>query len=90
MKATMDIPDAIYRRVKARSALEGRAVREVTIELYRRWLDQSAQAGSDPADHAGPPDAARWLARWEQTGDEIARRAVDPRNSREILLAERR
>ncbi|MFN8519418.1 MAG: hypothetical protein U0667_08530 [Chloroflexota bacterium] len=38
MKATIDVPDALYRRVKARAALDGRAVRDVTIELYERWL----------------------------------------------------
>lgn len=26
MKATIDVPDALYRRVKARAALDGRAV----------------------------------------------------------------
>lgn len=39
MKATIDIPDELYRKVKAKSALEGRAVREVTIELYRQWVE---------------------------------------------------
>ena len=42
MKATIDIPDEIYRRVKAKSAMEGRAVREVTIDLYRTWLAEPA------------------------------------------------
>lgn len=40
MKATIDIPEEIYRRVKAKAALEGRAIREVTIELYRVWLGE--------------------------------------------------
>jgi hypothetical protein len=31
MKATIEVPDDLYRRVKAKSALEGRAVREVAI-----------------------------------------------------------
>lgn len=33
MKATIEVPDALYRRVKAKTALQGRAIREVTIEL---------------------------------------------------------
>ena len=33
MKATIDIPDDLYRKVKAKSALEGRPVRQVAIEL---------------------------------------------------------
>ena len=40
MKATIDVPDDLYRRVKAKTALEGRAVREVTIELFRNWLQE--------------------------------------------------
>ena len=41
MKATIDVPDALYRRIKARSALAGRTVRDVTIELYQRWLQEA-------------------------------------------------
>ena len=42
MKATIDIPDDLYRRVKARTAQEGRRIREVTVGLYLQWLDESA------------------------------------------------
>ena len=38
MKATMQIPDEMYREVKAKSALQGRSVRSVTIMLYASWL----------------------------------------------------
>lgn len=38
MKATIDVPDDLYRRVKARSALEGRSVRDVALDLFRGWL----------------------------------------------------
>ena len=34
MKATMDIPDELYRQVKAKSALEGRCVREIAVTLF--------------------------------------------------------
>jgi len=40
MKATIDIPDELYRRVKAKTALQGRAVRDVTIELYQKWVEE--------------------------------------------------
>ena len=40
MKATIDIPDELYRKVKAKSALEGRPVREVAIDLFRAWLGE--------------------------------------------------
>lgn len=62
MKATIDIPDALYRQVKARSALQGKAVREVTVELYERWL--ASDASTAPA-----PDPQRWLSDWLRDAD---------------------
>lgn len=41
MKATIDIPDDLYRRVKAKTALKGRAVRDVMIGLFRNLLQES-------------------------------------------------
>ena len=35
MKVTIDVPDELYRRVKAKAALQGRTIREVTAELYQ-------------------------------------------------------
>jgi hypothetical protein len=45
MKATIDIPDELYRQVKAKSALQGRCVREVAVNLFDAWV------------HAKRPDA---------------------------------
>jgi hypothetical protein len=38
MKATIDVPDELYRQVKSKSALQAQTVREVTVSLYRNWL----------------------------------------------------
>lgn len=38
MKATIDIPDPLYRKVKAKAAEQGRKIRDVTIELFQGWL----------------------------------------------------
>lgn len=89
MKATIEIPDALYRQIKARSALGGRSVRDVTIEAYRRWLAET------PAVHAtiddpGPTAGETWLAAWEALAIEVADEVVDQRTPREILLADRR
>ncbi len=46
MKATLDIPDDLYRRVKARSAMEGRPLRSVAIELFQSWLHEGEDAGA--------------------------------------------
>lgn len=48
MKATFQIPDDLYREVKAETAKDGRTVREVTISLFEQWLRQKKQ----PAPHA--------------------------------------
>ena len=68
MKATFDIPDDLYRQVKARSALEGRPLRSVAVELFQRWLSPPhlpeptpAPAGTD--DHPATRfDTASWHA----------------------------
>ena len=86
MKATVDIPDQLYRRVKAQAALEGRAVRDVTIQLYEHWLGDRPPGG--PIDRRAASEA--WLARWQALGEEIATRARDPRTTRRILTDDRR
>jgi len=63
MKVTLDIPDELYRRVKARSAMEGRPVRSVSVELFESWLDPRNASGSSPKARAHEsPKAAPWLA----------------------------
>ena len=47
MKATIEIPDALYRRVKAKSAIEGQPVRQVVMHLFQGWL---GEAHAVPAD----------------------------------------
>jgi hypothetical protein len=51
MKATMMIPDELYRSVKAKSAMLGLTVREVTVDLFRRWVaeDEVREARDNPA-----------------------------------------
>lgn len=46
VKTTIELPDELYRQVKAKSALQGLHVREVTIALYQQWLTQP-QSSSD-------------------------------------------
>ena len=84
MKTTLDIPDDLYRRVKARSALLGRAVREVTIELYQRWLGETP-TGATPA-----PSSKEWLDEWLRLGDTLLREAPDGPTASEIVAADRR
>lgn len=54
MKATLEIPDELYRNVKARSALEGRPVRAVAVELFEKWLTGEIESGANPRPPAAP------------------------------------
>ncbi len=56
MKATIEIPDELYRLVKAKSALEGRAVREVTVELYQRYVGQEEAPAAEAGEAAAVGD----------------------------------
>lgn len=49
MKVTIEVPADLYRQVKAKSALEGRPVREVAEELFRGFV-----RGELPAEVAEP------------------------------------
>lgn len=57
MKATIDIPEDLYRRVKAKSAMQALTVREVTVSLYRTWLESSDDAVEEKRtlEHSPPP-----------------------------------
>ena len=79
MKATIDVPDDLYRQVKAEAALRGLTVREVTTRLYRRWL-----RGGEPRE---APTA--WLRSWLDAADEAIRSAPAGRSAREELAADR-
>lgn len=84
MKATIDIPDELYWKVKAVAALKGRRIRDVTIELYERWLLQ--EATPEPA-----PGRSRqeWLDAWIRMGEEACREAPLGPTAAEILAADR-
>ncbi len=82
MKTSIDIPDTLYRMVKAKSALVGKKVRELTIELYQKWLEEEhpepAQPGNQESLHA-----------WFQTADKSFAKAPEGPTTREILDLQR-
>jgi len=82
MKATIDIPDDLYRRTKAKAALQGRAVRDVTIELFQRWVGTQEDA---------PMDSVESNKRWVEEFLASAVPADTPGPcAREILEADRK
>ncbi len=78
MKATIEVPDELYRRVKAKSALQGRAVREVTVELYQNWLVEYPAAPPKPS-----PE--QWLENWLELADELMKDAPPGPTARELV-----
>ena len=76
MKTSLDLPDDLYRRVKSKSALEGRAVREVATALFTAWVDGKVPAveGTTLENSSSEPDpAALWLERWRELTAEVGR-----------------
>lgn len=81
MRATIDVPDDLYRRVKAKSALQGRTVRDVTEGLYRTWLADDETAPS-------PESSAAWMSEWIRMGrDALADRPEGSTTSEQINQA---
>jgi hypothetical protein len=82
MKATIEIPDDLYRQVKAKSALEGRAVREVTEALFRRYVDpreapeDSGQKGNESELFDGQPPPP-WFGVFKKYADRMADHDMD-------------
>ncbi|MEI8243884.1 MAG: hypothetical protein WCI17_11495 [bacterium] len=93
MRTTVDIPDALYRQVKARSSQEGLAVREVTVALYLQWIEGRTHLAHEAASPAGTghtEEVDSWLLRMRKLGDGIRRGSKDPRSCTSILAADRR
>ncbi len=89
MKITIDIPDPLYRRLTAQAALEGRSVRDVTIELYEGWLlyeDDSRTV----KEAARGSTAMAWSQRWSEIGAKIASADAGGPTIRDILTGDRR
>jgi hypothetical protein len=51
MRTSLDVPDALFRHLKARAALEGTSLRELVLTLIERGLAQpeSAMVANAPA-----------------------------------------
>jgi hypothetical protein len=85
MKATIDIPDDLYRKLSARSAEQGRPVDAVAVDLLRRGLDEGI---GSPTDSEIQSDDA-WPQSWFQLADEVFKSAPPGPSAREILERDR-
>jgi|GEM_PF-1580250 len=76
MKTSIDLPDELYRRVKARSAMEGRAIREVATELLSAWVESNPVPSKARAPGQAPDTQEEWLYRWDALGARVAKANV--------------
>ena len=47
MKTTLEIPDDVYRRIKALAALSGRTVKDLVNEVLRELVERDQAGSSD-------------------------------------------
>ena len=92
MKTTIELPDALYRRVKSKSSLDGKPIRAVTQRLYELWLDGSVSLEDAGATTAGEKSAwtDNWVRETAALAAKISRSTVDKRTCRTLLQADRR
>ena len=92
MKTTIDLPDALYRRVKSKSSFDGQSVRRVTQRLYELWLEGrvSLEEGKPSGDVGSREWAGQWVRETDELAGQILRSTVDKRACRSILQADRR
>jgi plasmid stability protein len=65
MRTSLDLPDPLFRHLKARAALEGRSLRELVVSLLERGLaapaplqaDEGTMPSSAPSVRLGAPMA---------------------------------
>jgi hypothetical protein len=85
MKATIEIPDDLYRKVKAKCALQGRPIRAATAELFQRWLDEDMVT----SDQSSARSRLEALGHVFRLADELFKDAPPGPSTREILERDR-
>jgi len=94
MKTTMEIPDELYRKLKARSAAQGKTVREVVVNLVQDWLKDSKKGGTGTmerdTEEAHEEDKTAELRRWLDEAAEIDAAAPPGPSALEHLMSDRR
>lgn len=92
MKTTIEIPCALYRRVKAKSSLDGQPVRAVTQRLYELWLDGSVSLDEPAGTATGGKGAwaEKWVRETAALSEQINKKSADKRLGRDILKDDRR
>ncbi len=95
MKTSLDLPDDLYRQLKAKCALEGRTVRDVATSLFAGWVAGriSAPAVDDATQDyvaAAPDPGEQWRIRWRELTSRISPAAESHGGLLSQLHADRR
>ena len=77
MKATIDIPDDLYRRVKAKSALQGQPVREVVMHLFLDWVDAPGENPNRVEEKWTETAAPAWFGAAKTYARKVAKHDMD-------------
>ena len=72
MKTTLDLPADLIREMKLRAAHEGRKLRDVATEIFRRGLSQPSPQGAAPRQRVKLPLIECGKATMEFTADQMA------------------
>ncbi len=72
MKTTLDLPADLIREMKLRAAHEGRKLRDVATEIFRRGLSQPSPQGEAPRHRVKLPLIECEKATMELTADQVA------------------
>lgn len=78
MKTTIDIDDALYRRLEVEAARRGRSVRDLVAEGIRAVLHPPVPG---EADKSGSPDSARWYGVLKAYGNKVRDHSLDSMRS---------
>lgn len=91
MKTTIEIPDELFRAVKARAALRDVRLKDLIAQLLKNWLAEGeprkgqAKEGADQRVR----ETEAWLKELQTIGRKIHDDAVDSRSLVEILHEDR-
>jgi hypothetical protein len=88
VKTTLEIDDALYREVKALSALTGRKMKDLVSDGLRYVLNPTA--GPGVPDKGNDAAALAELRQWFKAADRAMKKAPSGPSARELLEADRR
>lgn len=88
MKTTLEIDDALYREVKALSALTGRKLKDLVSEGLRHVLESPQVAGSTKGGQDSK--ALSELRQWFKATERVMKKAPKGPSVRELLEQDRK